>query len=206
MCPRECMRSSNAASSGHRPKWNSECGSARPAAAGIRGRTGKARRMESRKTRAACKTSPLSPDPASMSRPSSFDYPQLLECGHGKMFGPGNARLPLPPMLMFDRITEISTEGGRNGKGVIRAELDITSGPLVLRLPFRGRSGDARLPGRGCDVAAGGLLPAVARRTRPWSRARRRPGEIQRPGRCPTRSSSATRSTSAASCAASSRW
>jgi 3-hydroxyacyl-[acyl-carrier protein] dehydratase/trans-2-decenoyl-[acyl-carrier protein] isomerase len=41
------------------------------------------------------------------------------------MFGPGNARLPLPPMLMFDRITHISTEGGAYGKGVIQAEMDI---------------------------------------------------------------------------------
>ena len=60
-----------------------------------------------------------------MNRPSSFDHAQLLACGHGEMFGPGNARLPLPPMLMFDRITDISIEGGRHGKGLIRAELDI---------------------------------------------------------------------------------
>ena len=60
-----------------------------------------------------------------MTRPSSLDYEQLLSCAHGTMFGPGNARLPLPPMLMFDRITQISTEGGHYGKGLIRAELDI---------------------------------------------------------------------------------
>src|SRR6478609_2475765 len=96
------------------------CRRANTAAYRVRGRG-----VDSRKSRTACKTSPLSPDPAPMSRPSSFDYAQLLECGHGQMFGPGNARLPLPPMLMFDRITKISTEGGRYGKGVIRAELDI---------------------------------------------------------------------------------
>ena len=79
-----------------------------------------------------------------MSRPSSFDYAQLLECGHGQMFGPGNARLPLPPMLMFDRITEISTEGGRFGKGVIRAELDITPDLWFFACHFEG---DPVMPG-----------------------------------------------------------
>jgi 3-hydroxyacyl-[acyl-carrier protein] dehydratase/trans-2-decenoyl-[acyl-carrier protein] isomerase len=79
-----------------------------------------------------------------MSRPSSFDHAQLLECGHGQMFGPGNARLPLPPMLMFDRITEISTEGGRFGKGVIRAELDITPDLWFFACHFEG---DPVMPG-----------------------------------------------------------
>ncbi len=60
-----------------------------------------------------------------MAFPSSLSYEQLIACGHGEMFGPGNAKLPLPPMLMFDRITEISEGTGRNGKGLIRAELDI---------------------------------------------------------------------------------
>ena len=55
----------------------------------------------------------------------SFSREQLLECGHGRMFGAGNAQLPLPPMLMFDRITHISDEGGEYGKGEIIAELDI---------------------------------------------------------------------------------
>jgi len=58
-------------------------------------------------------------------RPSSFSYEDLLSCGHGELFGPGNARLPLPPMLMFDRITHISDDGGAHGKGEIIAELDI---------------------------------------------------------------------------------
>ena len=56
---------------------------------------------------------------------SSFSYEDLIQCGHGKLFGPGNAQLPLPPMLMFDRITEISIDGGEHGKGLIVAELDI---------------------------------------------------------------------------------
>ena len=56
---------------------------------------------------------------------SSFSYDELIACGHGDLFGPGNARLPLPPMLMFDRITHISKDGGEFGKGEIVAELDI---------------------------------------------------------------------------------
>ena len=60
-----------------------------------------------------------------MNQPSSFDYEQLLACSRGELFGPGNARLPAPPMLMFDRITHVSTEGGRYGKGELKAELDI---------------------------------------------------------------------------------
>ncbi|HID49300.1 MAG TPA: beta-hydroxydecanoyl-ACP dehydratase, partial [Chromatiales bacterium] len=49
----------------------------------------------------------------------SYSYEELLDCGHGKLFGPGNAQLPLPPMLMFDRITTISEEGGAFEKGRI---------------------------------------------------------------------------------------
>ena len=56
---------------------------------------------------------------------SSYSYEDIIECGHGRLFGPGNARLPLPPMLMFDRITNISLEGGEYGKGIIEAEFDI---------------------------------------------------------------------------------
>ncbi|WP_025300203.1 bifunctional 3-hydroxydecanoyl-ACP dehydratase/trans-2-decenoyl-ACP isomerase [Candidatus Endolissoclinum faulkneri] len=56
---------------------------------------------------------------------SSFSYNDLLECAHGRLFGPGNARLPLPPMLMFDRITHIAEVGGANDKGEVEAELDI---------------------------------------------------------------------------------
>lgn len=56
---------------------------------------------------------------------NSFSYEELLECGHGNLFGPGNAQLPLPPMLMLDRITSITEDGGEHGKGQIVAELDI---------------------------------------------------------------------------------
>jgi len=60
-----------------------------------------------------------------MTRPSSFDREALLSCGHGEMFGPGNARLPVGNMLMMDRIVEINDHGGEFGKGEIIAELDI---------------------------------------------------------------------------------
>ena len=60
-----------------------------------------------------------------MTRPSSLDHAQLLACARGDLFGADNARLPAPPMLMFDRITEINDDGGAHGKGFIRAELDI---------------------------------------------------------------------------------
>jgi 3-hydroxyacyl-[acyl-carrier protein] dehydratase/trans-2-decenoyl-[acyl-carrier protein] isomerase len=56
---------------------------------------------------------------------SSYSYDDLIACGHGTIFGAGNARLPLPPMLMFDRIISVSAEGGAHGKGFIKAELDI---------------------------------------------------------------------------------
>lgn len=56
---------------------------------------------------------------------NSYTHDDLLACGHGQIFGPGNARLPLPPMLMFDRITAINDNGGTKGKGEIIAELDV---------------------------------------------------------------------------------
>ena len=56
---------------------------------------------------------------------NSFTYNDLISCGNGELFGSGNAKLPLPPMLMFDRITEIKDNGGEFKKGVIKAELDI---------------------------------------------------------------------------------
>ncbi|EKF73923.1 3-hydroxydecanoyl-(acyl carrier protein) dehydratase [Alcanivorax hongdengensis A-11-3] len=60
-----------------------------------------------------------------MEQKSSYSREDLLACAHGELFGPGNARLPLPNMLMMDRITHISDQGGRYGKGEIIAELDI---------------------------------------------------------------------------------
>jgi 3-hydroxyacyl-[acyl-carrier protein] dehydratase/trans-2-decenoyl-[acyl-carrier protein] isomerase len=60
-----------------------------------------------------------------MTGKSSFTKEDLVACGHGKLFGPGNAQLPVDNMLMMDRITHISSEGGEYGKGEIIAELDI---------------------------------------------------------------------------------
>ncbi len=60
-----------------------------------------------------------------MTRPSSFNRDELLSCGNGDMFGLGNARLPVGNMLMMDRVTSISADGGEFGKGEIIAELDI---------------------------------------------------------------------------------
>ena len=79
-----------------------------------------------------------------MVRPSSFDYEQLLACGRGELFGAGNARLPAPPMLMFDRITRIAEEGGAYGKGLIHAELDIKPDLWFFGCHF---IGDAVMPG-----------------------------------------------------------
>ena len=56
---------------------------------------------------------------------NSFNYDELIACAKGEMFGEGNAKLPLPPMLMFDRITEIKKDIGEFKKGFIKAELDI---------------------------------------------------------------------------------
>ena len=60
-----------------------------------------------------------------MMQKNSYSFEELIECGEGKLFGKGNAKLPLPPMLMFDRITEISKDTGKFKKGLIKAELDI---------------------------------------------------------------------------------
>jgi len=62
-------------------------------------------------------------------RPSSYEYEDLLKCGRGELFGPGNAQLPLPPMLMFSRIASISDEGGAHGKGQIVAEMKVAGNP-----------------------------------------------------------------------------
>ena len=75
---------------------------------------------------------------------NSYSYEELLDCGHGKLFGPGNAQLPLPPMLMFDRIIRISEEGGAHGKGQIIAELDIKPELWFFECHFEG---DPVMPG-----------------------------------------------------------
>ncbi len=74
----------------------------------------------------------------------SYTYEELLECGHGRLFGAGNAQLPLPPMLMFNRITKLSEEGGLFGKGEIIAELDITPDLWFFGCHFEG---DPVMPG-----------------------------------------------------------
>ncbi len=75
---------------------------------------------------------------------SNFDYEDLLACGRGELFGPGNAQLPLPPMLMFDRISEISEQGGEYGKGLIRAELKVKPDLWFFGCHFKG---DPVMPG-----------------------------------------------------------
>ena len=60
-----------------------------------------------------------------MTKQHSFKFEELISCANGKLFGPGNAKLPLPPMLMFDRITNIQETKGKFNKGLIEAELDI---------------------------------------------------------------------------------
>jgi 3-hydroxyacyl-[acyl-carrier protein] dehydratase / trans-2-decenoyl-[acyl-carrier protein] isomerase len=77
-------------------------------------------------------------------RRSSFSYEDLLACGREELFGPGNAQLPLPPMLMFDRITEIFEEGGAHGKGYVRAELDVKPSLWFFDCHFKG---DPVMPG-----------------------------------------------------------
>ena len=60
-----------------------------------------------------------------MKKKDSYDYKELIDCGKGLIFGEGNAKLPLPPMLMFDRITKIQENSGIYKKGFIKADLDI---------------------------------------------------------------------------------
>ena len=67
---------------------------------------------------------------------NSYTFEDLLECAHGRLFGPGNARLPLPPMLMFDRIAKITESGGSHDKGEIIAELDIKPDLWFFRCHF----------------------------------------------------------------------
>jgi len=75
---------------------------------------------------------------------TSYSYEDLLKCGHGELFGPGNAQLPLPPMLMFNRITRISEDGGAHGKGQIVAELDVKPDLWFFNCHFEG---DPVMPG-----------------------------------------------------------
>jgi 3-hydroxyacyl-[acyl-carrier protein] dehydratase/trans-2-decenoyl-[acyl-carrier protein] isomerase len=77
-------------------------------------------------------------------RQHHFSYEDLLACGRGELFGEGNAQLPLPPMLMFDRITKISEAGGEHGKGQAVAELDVKPDLWFFSCHFKG---DPVMPG-----------------------------------------------------------
>ena len=79
-----------------------------------------------------------------MSKPSSYNYDDLIAIAKGEVFGPGNAQLPLPNMLMFDRITKVSDSGGKYGKGEIIAELDIKPDLWFFGCHFEG---DPVMPG-----------------------------------------------------------
>ncbi len=74
----------------------------------------------------------------------SYSYDEIIVCGDGEMFGAGNAQLPAPPMLMFDRITNVSLEGGAYGKGIIEAEFDINPELWFFQCHFKG---DPVMPG-----------------------------------------------------------
>lgn len=79
-----------------------------------------------------------------MTGKSSYDKDELIACGHGDLFGPGNAQLPVDNMLMVDRIARINSEGGSAGKGEIIAELDIHPGLWFFDCHF---PGDPVMPG-----------------------------------------------------------
>ena len=75
---------------------------------------------------------------------NSYSYDDLITCGNGELFGPGNAKLPLPPMLMFDRITNINDNNGIFNKGSLKAELDIKKDLWFFDCHFKG---DPVMPG-----------------------------------------------------------
>jgi len=79
-----------------------------------------------------------------MNKKTSYKYEELIDCGNGKLFGPGNAKLPLPPMLMFDRISKINEKSGAYKKGFIEAELDIKENLWFFECHFKG---DSVMPG-----------------------------------------------------------
>ncbi len=75
---------------------------------------------------------------------NSYNLDELVECGYGRLFGPGNAKLPIGNMLMLDRISEISSDGGEHGRGQIIAELDIKPDLWFFECHF---PGDPVMPG-----------------------------------------------------------
>ena len=79
-----------------------------------------------------------------MAQKNSYNKEDILACGRGELFGEGNAQLPLPNMLMFDRITEITNDGGSAGRGFIVAELDLTPDLWFFECHFKG---DPVMPG-----------------------------------------------------------
>ena len=79
-----------------------------------------------------------------MKKKSSYSYEELISCGNGNLFGPGNAKLPLPPMLMFDRISEINENTGNFKKGSVKAELDIKDNLWFFECHFKN---DSVMPG-----------------------------------------------------------
>ena len=116
-------------------------------------------------------------------RRTSFSYEDLLACARGELFGAGNAQLPLPPMLMFDRISEIAEAGGEYGKGVVRAVLDLKPDLWFFPCHFKG---DPVMPGcLGLDALWQllGFLPRLARFARQGARARPRRAQIVGPSR-----------------------
>lgn len=74
----------------------------------------------------------------------SYNYDDLIACGHTELFGPGNPQLPIPNMLMFDRITQITENGGEHGKGYAEAELDVHPDLWFFACHF---PGDPVMPG-----------------------------------------------------------
>jgi 3-hydroxyacyl-[acyl-carrier protein] dehydratase/trans-2-decenoyl-[acyl-carrier protein] isomerase len=79
-----------------------------------------------------------------MSRASSYDFEGLMRCARGELFGPGNAQLPAPPMLMMDRVTHISDAGGLHARGQVVAEFDVKPDLWFFKCHFLG---DPVMPG-----------------------------------------------------------
>lgn len=77
-------------------------------------------------------------------RRANFEYEDLIACGRGELFGPGNPQLPLPPLLMFDRIADISEKGGANSKGAVVAEYAVKPDSWYFGCHFKG---DPVMPG-----------------------------------------------------------
>ena len=72
-----------------------------------------------------------------MKQKNSYNYQDLIDCGNGILFGEGNAKLPLPPMLMFDRITKIESSSGTFKRGYLEAELDIKEDLWFFKCHFQ---------------------------------------------------------------------